>query len=330
MDRNRWSEFDVVRHLQRSVRTFSKGLQTGIGDDCAVISCGPDQDLLVTTDLLVEGVHFERRWFSLFQIGSKALRVALSDIAAMGGVPEYVFVGMALPPSVSADEGAKILKGIRETAELYKVTLAGGDLSRSGEGIVLDIILLGNAKRGKSILRSGARPGDQLFVSGALGDAALGLQLMKMEQGEDDRTDLPDRQRSPEPRMELGRILGEEGWATAMMDLSDGISSDLLRLCEASDVGAVLRLYDLPASVPLRSICATLALDSVPYLLHGGEDYELLFTVSADVRSTLEQADLPVPVTPVGEILPAKAGVWLEDPEGSRRPLLPQGYDHFR
>ncbi len=329
LDQERWSEFDFVRHLQGAARTFSQGLQTGIGDDCAVISCGPDQDLLVTTDLLVEGIHFERRWFSLFQIGAKALRVSLSDIAAMGGAPEYAFVSLALPPSLSAREGAKILDGVRESAECYEVALAGGDLSRSAEGIVLDSILLGKTEKGTSLLRSGAEPGDQLFVSGTLGEAALGLELMKMEKEEKRWAGLLERQRSPEPRLELGRILREKGWATAMMDLSDGISIDLARLCEASDVGAVLRLHDLPASVLLRAASTALARDPASFLLHGGEDYELLFTVPADARSALEQADLPLSVTPVGEILPSDAGVWLEDPDG-RRPLLPQGYDHFR
>lgn len=330
LDTDRWSEFDLLRRFQRRVRRFPGGVRTGIGDDCAVISCGPDQDLLVTTDLLVERVHFDRRWFSLSQIGSKALRVSLSDIAAMGGIPKYAFISLALPPSTSPAEGERILDGIRQTAETYQVTIAGGDLSRSEEGIVLDSILMGETGKGKAILRSGAQPGDQLFVSGTLGDASLGLQVLKAGGGGDGRSDLVERQRHPGPRLDLGRELLKSGWATAMIDLSDGISSDLAHLCESSGVGALLYLNDLPQSTPFRETCAALGRDPAPFVLQGGEDYELLFTVSAGVRPELERACLSVPVTRIGEILPAGAGVWLEDPEGERQPLLPQGYDHFR
>ncbi len=330
MGPHRLSEFDLLRRFQGKVRQFSEGLQTGIGDDCAVISCGPDQDLLVTTDLLVEGIHFERRWSSLPQIGDKGLRVSLSDIAAMGGMPEYAFISLALPPSISPEDGERILEGIRQTAETYEVTIAGGDLSRSKEGIVLDIILLGKSEKGKALLRSGAQPGDQLFVSGTLGDAALGLQVLKTGKGGDHRAALAERQRRPEPRLELGRILREKGWASAMIDLSDGISSDLFHLCEASGVGALLRLKDLPQSTHLLETCAALAWEPAPFVLRGGEDYELLFTVPAAARSALERASLPVSVTPIGEILPAEAGVCLEEFGGRRQPLLPQGYDHFR
>lgn len=330
MGTDRLSEFDLLRRLQGRVRRFSGGLQTGIGDDCAVISCGPDQDLLVTTDLLAEGVHFDRCWFSLPQIGAKGLRVSLSDIAAMGGTPEYAFISLALPPSTPPGEGERILEGICQTAETYQVTIAGGDLSRSEKGIVLDVILLGKAEKGKALLRSGAQPGDQLFVSGTLGDAALGLQLLKTGKGGDDRAFPVVRQRRPEPRLELGRELLKGGWATAMIDLSDGISSDLAHLCEASGVGAFLCFDDLPCSTSFQETCAALAWEPAPFILQGGEDYELLFTVPAGVRSALERAVLPVPVTRIGEILPAGAGVWLEDPKGGRQPLSPQGYDHFR
>jgi thiamine-monophosphate kinase len=325
-----FSEFDLIKNIRDGAKSFSDALRTGIGDDCAVISSSMKADLLVTTDLLMEGVHFDRRWFSLEQIGEKALRVNLSDIAAMGGIPEYAFLSLALSRSLSRGEIDALLEGVQKTAEAFEVTIAGGDISKANTGMALSVMILGRVEPARAILRKGARVGDRLFVSGTLGDASLGLRLMEEAESGPDAEFLKRRQWTPEPRLELGRVLLQNGWVSAMIDVSDGLSSDLRHLCEASGVGAVVRRSDVPCSEAYRRTCSAHALDEAMAILHGGEDYELLFTVPREIANSQAVKSLPVVVTCIGEILPSGSGIFLEYPDGRRDVLAPLGYDHFR
>ncbi len=324
------SEFELIRRMTRSIACFSDRLSAGIGDDCAVVACGPHSDWLLTADLLVEGIHFDRKWFSLRQIGDKAVRVNVSDIAAMGGVPELALVSLAVPSGLSVESLDTLYGGIREAAEVFRVTIAGGDLSRARDALVLDVMILGTTERGRAILRSGARVGDRIFVSGTLGAAALGLRAAREERRGPDAESALARQCRPEPRLGLGRALSQGRLATALIDLSDGLSSDLAHICEASGVGARVRVQDLPISDACRRLAATLGAEAVDAALHGGEDYELLFTVPPDAAAVVGGSRFPFAVTDVGEILSPGAGMILEHPDGRCEQLQPSGYDHFR
>jgi len=325
-----FGEFDLIERMTGPAGIFSKNLRTGIGDDCAVISGDASFDILLTSDLLVEKIHFDRRWFLPEQIGGKAFLSSLSDIAAMGGLPEFALVSLAVPRSVAGREAEALYRGIRDAAGQFKVTLAGGDLSGSDGRIFIDMMHVGRIEKGRAVLRSGAKPGDRIFVSGTLGDAALGLRVLQSDLKIESAEPFIRRQRMPEPRITLGRALSSGRLASAMIDLSDGLSSDLGHLCKSSGVGARVRFKDLPVSKDYRRVCMKLSVDPVSNLLHGGEDYELLFTVHPCDLMGLKQARLPVPVVEIGEILTVSEGLSVEFPDGGCIELASGGYDHFR
>ena len=265
------------------------GILTGIGDDCAVLRLLPGQESLVTTDFTLEGIHFRRDWHPPESVGHRCLARGLSDIAAMGGEPVAAFLSLALPRDLPQAWVGRFARSLISLAEKFGVTLAGGDTAESPNGILADIIVVGTAPKGKSVLRSGAKPGDRIFVSGELGgSAAAVLQMRAAPKKKLNPRDYP-RHFYPEPRVELGRILREKGLASAMIDTSDGLSTDLAHLCEESGVGAELESVLIPrASVgkPAREVDLDLA-------LHGGEDYELLFTARPGKRVPNKSPESP-------------------------------------
>lgn len=278
-------------------------LVLGIGDDCAIYRPrGSTEDLLFTTDLLIEDVHFRRGTHSAEAIGHKALARGLSDIAAMGGEPRFCLLSLALAPWTDNRWMNRFYRGLLRLAARTGTVLAGGDLAHA-EKVACDIVVCGAAARGTALRRDGARPGDAIYVSGRLGASALGL-----EKG---RGPAWRRHLAPEPRLALGRFLRMRLRATAAMDLSDGVSLDLRRLCLASGVAASI-------TVPPRFPGAALA-----HALHGGEDYELLFTVRRGTR--VPEAFEGLPLTRIGETRRGTPGEILLD----GAPLSPLGYDHF-
>ena len=294
-------ELAIIERLRRLARAPAEsGVQLGIGDDCAVFRPPAGQELLFTTDLLLEGVHFLRATHRPEDAGHKALARGLSDIAAMGGTPRFCLVSLAAP----AETGwiGRFYSGLLRLARRTGTTLAGGDLARA-DRVACDIVVCGAAPRGKALRRDGARPGDSIWVSGRLGASALGLA----------RGSGPAWRRHlrPEPRLALGAWLRRRLRATACMDLSDGLSLDLHRLCLASGVAASIEPPPLYRG-------ATLAQG-----LDGGEDYELLFTLAPGTR--VADAFEGVPLTRIGEIRRGAAGTVLL----AGRPLKPGGWDHF-
>jgi thiamine-monophosphate kinase len=276
----------------------------GIGDDCAIFRpAGAKEDLLFTTDLLVEGVHFDRATHPPAAVGHKALARGLSDIAAMGGKPNFCLLSLAVPGWADAAWITRFYDGLLRLARRAGVILAGGDLARA-ERCACDIVVAGSVPRGSALRRSGARPGDAIYVSGRLGGSALGLATGKGPAWK--------RHLLPEPRLELGRFLRGRLRATAAMDLSDGLSLDLRRLCVASKVSAEI---EAPPIFPRATL---------DQALNGGEDYELLFTVRAGTRVPPRFEKLPL--TRIGTILRGSPGRILF----SGRPLAPLGYDHFK
>ena len=298
-------------------RGVSGSVITGIGDDCAVLRVPRGHELLVTTDFSVEGVHFRREWHSPQFIGHRCLTRGLSDIAAMGGNPVAAFLSLGLPKGVSQRWVDKFLEGLLGLAKEFNVPLAGGDTTQSPDNIVADIVVLGSVPRGKAILRSGARVGDRIYVTGELGAAAAELALVNSRKGGRSRRNA----HWPQPRINLGRALRERGIATAMIDISDGLSTDLAHICDESGVGAGVWEDVIPLAIVNRSPVA------LQFALHGGDAYELLFTAPEGKRVPAMIAG--VRITPVGEIVRRKK-ITLVRNAGSPQVLDPQGWEHFR
>ena len=323
-----------VRHIAGS--TANPAIVKGIGDDCAVLRDLPragrgrtsENDTLVTTDFSLEGIHFRRDWHSPESVGHRCLARGLSDIAAMGGEPVAAFLSLALPRGLPQNWVNRFTRSLISLAERYGVTLAGGDTAKSPNGILADIVVVGTVPRGKAILRSGARPGDRIYVSGALGGSAAALQQMRKNPKGKLKLNPRDYPRHffPEPRIAVGRILREKGLASAMIDTSDGLSTDLAHICEESSVGAELQAEAIPrASVgkPSREV-------DLQSALHGGEDYELLFT--APRSKGIPSHIAGVPITMIGHVTRLKKIFLVNQSEAGYLglELQPQGWEHFR
>ncbi|MFQ5893045.1 MAG: thiamine-phosphate kinase [Nitrospinota bacterium] len=328
-------EIQLVDRLQSLARQADESLQIGIGDDCAVIRRPDGTAWLVTTDCLVEDVHFHSAFTTSEELGAKAVAVTVSDIAAMGGTPRFALVTLGLPNSTMLADVEALYGGIRRACEHYALSLIGGDTTRAPH-MLLSLVLIGEQDEDLVVARSGASPGDILCVTGTLGDAAFGLALL--EEGVRAAGAPPDiqwllhRHVAPLPRVLIGRRIAEAGLASSMIDLSDGLATDLKRLCAASGVGARIDLARLPCSSPLKELAPTRGLDPRIVALRGGEDYELLFTVPPEERAALDQeARKPGPlITPIGTMTDAPEGVVVVEPDGRVRPLSEEGFNHFR
>lgn len=320
---------DRIRRRAAKTGRFP-ALAMGIGDDCAILRPHCGEEILVTTDFSLESRHFRRDWHSSRSIGHRALARGLSDLAAMGARPLAAFLSLALPRQVAADRPwlDGFLDGLLALAAVHHVPLAGGDTSESpSEHVLADIVLLGSAPRGRALRRSGARPGDVLYCTGALGGAAAELASLPQRSGNAGMSGQDHPHLFPQPRLAAGQALLRRRLATACLDLSDGLSSDLAHLCEASGVRAEVEASLLPLHPLARALGPETALHNA---LHGGEDYELLFTAGPGAR--VPRALSGVPLTRIGSILPPKRNapraVLLAD--GKRIPLTPQGWEHLR
>ncbi len=289
------------------------GPRSGLGDDCAVLRLPPRQEALVTTDFSLEGIHFRREWHPAESVGHRCLTRGLSDIAAMGGQPRAAFLSLALPRDLPQAWVDGFLRGLLKLASRFKVSLAGGDTAESPGGVLADIMVLGSVPKGKAILRSGARPGDRIYVSGELGGSAAALRrMMDKPKCKLKPADFPQHF-FPEPRLQLAHFLREKGLASAMIDISDGLSTDLAHICVESGVGAEIQAEAIPREVDLE------------LALHGGEDYELLFTVPGGRKVPARIAGLPI--TLIGLIKRGREIILRKDGFGSE--MRPQGWEHF-
>jgi thiamine-monophosphate kinase len=323
------AEKALIAQVRRMARTATNpAIQAGIGDDCAVLRLLPgrgkrEKDTLVTTDFTLEGIHFRRDWHSAESVGHRCLARGLSDIAAMGGEPVAAFLSLALPRDLPQSWVGRFARSLISLAERYGVTLAGGDTAESPDGVLADIVVVGSVPKGDAVLRSGARPGDRIYVSGELGGSAAAVWQMRKKPKRKLNPREYGRHFFPEPRIELGRVLREKGLASAMIDTSDGLSTDLAHICEESGVGAELEAEAIPrASVgkPAREVDLQLA-------LHGGEDYELLFTAHPGKRIPARIAGIPI--TQIGHITRLRK-IFLRNRGGVGYELEPLGWEHFR
>jgi len=295
---------------------------TGIGDDCAVVRIPKGHEALITTDLSLEDVHFRRVWHTAESAGHRCLVRGLSDIAAMGGKPRAAFLSLALPRGLPQSWADRFLRGFLKLSSQFKVSLAGGDTAESPSGVIADVVVFGSVPKGKAVLRSGARPGDSIYVTGELGGSAATLNLLSSRRKKIRPDDFPQHFR-PMPRIEVGRLLRENGVASAMIDVSDGLSTDLAHLCEDSGVGAEIQIKAIPVAAIGKSARAV----DLRFALHGGEDYELLFT--APRGKTVPSRIAGVRVTQIGRLIRGRK-MFLLQGDLARQELLPQGWEHFR
>jgi thiamine-monophosphate kinase len=303
-------------------------LKLGIGDDAALVSSRPGFEVVLTCDWFLEGTHFLRDKHPVDAVGWKCLARAVSDIAAMGAVPRCFLLSLALPRELAASWLGDFLGGLRRAARRFGCSLAGGDTTER-RGVLINVTVVGEVRRGRELRRSRARPGDNIYVSGRLGEAELGLRLFReRKRGSTAREPWLRKHLYPQPRLELGRWLVEKRVASAMMDLSDGLSSDLRRLCEASRVGAVIR-SDLLPMARVKKLDRNRGVDPMQLALHGGDDYELLFTVPKSKTKRLPHSVGGVAITCIGEATQARE-VMVTDNDGRPRVLKPRGWDPFR
>jgi thiamine-monophosphate kinase len=320
-------EFTLIERIRHQVAA-GPGVIRGIGDDAAVLDLPAGEQLLTSTDMLVEGVHFRRDWGDARSLGRKAVAVNLSDIAAMGGVPRFLYLGLACAGETEADDVLAFLDGALEEAARSEVTLVGGDTCRSPGPWLISVTVEGSVAEGRAIGRDGARVGDLLMVSGTLGDSAMALSLL--QRGETPEPFLLERHLLPTARLALGRRLGLGGLATAMIDLSDGLLGDLDHILQGSAVEAVIEEAALPLSEPLLR-CSSGRSAAVEMALSGGEDYELLFCVQPEHGAAVNAlaAELALPVATIGRIRAGRGGVSLRSFDGTERTVSVNGYDHF-
>jgi thiamine-monophosphate kinase len=338
-------EFGLIDRIRQRARAHSAGALRGIGDDAAVLEAG-DAPLLATLDMLLEGVHFQLAWGRPRELGWKAVAVNVSDIAAMGGAPLFALLGLGVPAEGAPLETLDaVLAGMEDAAEVFGLTLVGGDTCRSRSGLVLSLTVLGRAPAAGAVLRSGARPGDRVYVTGELGGSAAGLLLLEQGLGPEgpwpaslprpawltpqDETAVRSAvvgHLRPAPRIAAGRSLA--GAASAMIDVSDGVASDAGHVARESGVALQLEAERIPVHPGARVVARLLGRDALDLALRGGEDYELLFTAATDPGPTLAGAAPGLRVTCIGEAVPGPPAARLLLPDGAVQSLQ-AGFDHF-
>ncbi len=332
------SEFGLIRLLQAQAARPDRQVFKGIGDDTAILKTSPAEWTLITTDLLAEGVHFDPALSSFEDIGYRAAVANLSDIAAMGGTPRFLLVAIAIPPTCSAAQVQRLYRGMMQAATPHRVCLVGGDTSASKRGLFLSLTLTGTVQPRRALLRSGARVGDRLYVTGTLGDSHAGLDLLtaihrprNTELRPAHTRFLLARHHRPSARLAEGQWLVKHRLAGAAIDLSDGLTGDLRHLCEESTVGADIHAGALPLSPACRAYARARRLDAQQIALQGGEDYELLFTVPRSKQRQFERlaTSTNFRFTCIGSITPERLGLRLRTGTGTTRTLPVTSYEHF-
>lgn len=326
-------EFGLIDILTKDLIHNPAGVIKGAGDDTAVLEVGGDIWLLFTTDMMVEGVHFSLDYSTFRQVGWKALAVNLSDIAAMGGRPTHALVSLAVSPRLKPPDLLELYDGLREAAGAHGVNIVGGDTVGNPDRLVLNVALLGEVAAGKAVYRSGALPGDKVYVTGDLGAPAAGLYLFQNPAlpCSPEAADYCRRAHTaPNPRVGAGRFLARCG-VSSMDDISDGLASEMHEICGASGVGCLIRREDVPIDPRVREVAGKAGIDPLEWALFGGEDLELVFTAGPEAEEMIkrEARGEGIKVYPVG-VITASGGVCLEQPGGKVLPLPRGGFDHFR
>jgi len=339
-------EFGLIHRIQKQSPRRTPGVMIGIGDDAAALRVSANALLLATTDMLIEGVHFDLSVMDFHSLGWKSAAVNLSDIAAMGGLPRFCLTSLGIPPRIPVEHITEFYRGFNALLRAHKAGLAGGDTCSSRDHLIISVTVLGEVTKKRMLSRAGARAGDRIFVTGSLGDSAAGLELLQLRNAPRTRqapcgmrnikseirnpksaiARLVERHLRPVPRVEWGRNISLSGCASAMIDISDGLSSDLSHICEQSNVGALIYSNKIPVSPILLRAMDNLRKHPLRYALSGGEDYELLFTVPPAHVKRLQL--LNIVATEIGEITRTR-GLYIVDDKGREKTLKPTGYNHF-
>jgi thiamine-monophosphate kinase len=331
-------EFGLIRKLTSDFSLKNPGSLVGVGDDAAVISVDENRVQLVSTDMLVEGVHFNLMYMPLKYLGYKAVAVNVSDICAMNGKAEQITVSIAVSNRFPVEALEELYSGIKAACDHYQVDLVGGDTTSSFSGLIISVTAIGSAERSKVVYRSGAKEMDLLVVTGDLGGAYMGLQVLEREKQvfQENPSIQPDleghdyiiqRQLKPEARVDVIRYLGElEVVPTSMIDISDGLASEILHLCKASNTGCYVYDEKIPIDATTSMAAIDFNLDPVTCVLNGGEDYELLFTIG---QQDYEKIKGNPHMTVIGHMTNAADGTYFIDKNGSAVTLRAQGWDHF-
>jgi thiamine-monophosphate kinase len=336
-------EFGLIHTIQKLSPT-GPGIVIGIGDDAAALAVSSNILQLATTDMLIEGVHFDLSYTDFYSLGWKSAAVNLSDIAAMGGRPRFCLTSLGIPSRIAVEQIAEFYRGFNALLSTHKTVLAGGDTCFSRNDAIISVTVLGEVEKKRMVKRAGAKAGDRIFVTGTLGDSAAGLELLRsgvrsQESGvrrTRDKSEIRNSQSAiakliqkhlrPAPRVEWGRKIALSGCASAMIDISDGLSSDLSHICEQSNAGALVYAGKMPFSPAILKSKGRLKKYPLQYALSGGEDYELLFTAPPAKVKKLRSLDIVA--TEIGEITRTR-GLFLVDDKDRKKRLKPTGYDHF-
>ncbi len=335
-------EFGLIENIRKSAGRLSPPVMIGIGDDAAVLKVSSSSSLLATTDMMIEGVHFDLHYTDFYSLGWKSAAVNLSDIAAMGGLPRFCLTSIGIPNSISPKQVAEFYHGCNTLLHSCNAILVGGDTCSSRKDLVINVMMLGESVKNGVLARTGAKPGDRIFVTGTLGDSSAGLEVLKRKvrdrrsrsntipfmfrNSRSAMSRLIERHLRPEPRVEWGMDIALSRCAHAMIDISDGLSSDLAHICEQSRVGALISAEKIPLSSWLCRTADKLDHPTIHYALSGGEDYELLFTVPKSRIRKLQTLGLPL--TEIGEITRTRK-MMIIDGRGNKTLLYPTGYNHF-
>lgn len=328
-------ELGELAFIKKLAQQFSAGhprIIKGIGDDTSVTIQDRTRYLLCTTDTLVEDIHFSLKYTSAYNLGKKAVSISLSDIAAMGGIPVFLLTSITIPKKTTTNFIELLYKGIKKMAQGFDVALIGGNTSSSPDKITITTTIVGEVPKDEAVFRKGASVGDMIYVTGCLGDSALGLKLLKKSAVRSQKLiGSVLRHIDPLPRVKEGREIAKRKLATGMIDISDGLVADLRHIAEQSSVGARIWLDKIPLSASFKKWALTHPND-IALALNGGEDYELLFTASEKNASKMRNLskELSLPITHIGEIMPKRYGIKVLDQKGKAFPLSIEGFEHFR
>ncbi len=320
-------EFGLIDLIKKKILSRDEQVVVNIGDDAAVIKSRPGRFLIFTTDTMVQGVHFDLSYCTFEEIGWKAMTANLSDIAAMGGLPRYALVTVGLPRSTKSRDVLSIYQGASRIAGRYKCKIIGGDTTLVPKDLFISIALLGEVEKRSLVTRAGARKGDLICITGRLGEARAGLEFLKRFGRS--HPSLVRKHLKPVPRIEEAGILTGSLRVNSMIDVSDGLSSELFHLAEASGLGILVYEQALPVSPRCRKVASLLNSDPMPWALSSGEEYELLFTVDGGDGGKIERIKSRLDVSVIGHVLDRQQGVRLVRKSGAISHLKRSGFTHF-
>ena len=329
-------EFGLIDRIQQLLPKIDhEDLIISIGDDTAVIRIDENRSMLITCDIQVENQHFRLENITPYQLGKRAMAVNISDIAAMGGKPTFALVSLGFPKSFALTDFDNLFKGMRDKLAAFSALVIGGNLSNTDQNLIIDITLMGEVNANTFLTRKGAKAGDRIFVTGDLGVSGAGFYVLE-KFGKNypiEFEHLVQKHLQPNPRVKIGEQIAHSGFATAMIDISDGIASDLNHICAMSHVGAEIFQHKIPLPESIHKVSSFSGKSVIKLALHSGEDYELLFTMKSNTPDTMINSisnETGIKITEIGKILDKESGYYLIDLQKKRIPIQPKGWDHFR